>query len=180
LPTLPVKALSRNWHLGNNELTSLLRSHFPEQMPESFQIDQLLVDLLAAAAPHERAITGASHDNGARSWGRWQKWCKSVRCNDLYLNQFSQIEQNLLFGAFAMAVREGNSRSIALMHWLKAQSEVPSHMWCRLFGNRADRIPLKMQTTCLLSFYQGSSGPIETTILKKCNKRSFLSLSSKN
>jgi hypothetical protein len=72
------------------------------------------------------------------------------------------------------------SCSIALMHWLKAQSEVPSHMWYRPFGNRADRIPPKTQTTCLASFYQGSSGPIETTIPKKCNKRPFLLLSSKN
>jgi hypothetical protein len=31
-------ALSRDWHLGNDKLTSLLRSHFPEQMPESFRI----------------------------------------------------------------------------------------------------------------------------------------------
>ena len=33
------------------------------------QRDQLLVDLLAAAASRERAITGASHNDGARSWG---------------------------------------------------------------------------------------------------------------
>ena len=33
-------------------------------------------------------------------------------------------------------------------------------MWYRPFGNWADRIPPKTQTTCLASFYQGSSGPI--------------------
>ena len=66
-----------------------------------------MADLLAAAASRERAITGASHDDGARSWERWQKWCQSVGCNDLYLDQFSQLERNLLLGAFAMAVREG-------------------------------------------------------------------------
>jgi hypothetical protein len=31
-------ALLRDWHLGDDELTSLMRSHFPEQMPESFRI----------------------------------------------------------------------------------------------------------------------------------------------
>jgi hypothetical protein len=31
-------ALSRDWHLGNDKLTSLLHSHFPEQMPENFRI----------------------------------------------------------------------------------------------------------------------------------------------
>jgi hypothetical protein len=34
-------------------------------------------------------------------------WCKSIGCNDLYLKKFSQVEQNLLLGAFAMAVRKG-------------------------------------------------------------------------
>ena len=34
-------ALSRDWHLGDDELTSLLRSHIPEQMPESFRISPL-------------------------------------------------------------------------------------------------------------------------------------------
>ena len=29
-------ALSRDWHRNNEELTFILRSHFPEQMPESF------------------------------------------------------------------------------------------------------------------------------------------------
>ena len=70
------------------------------------QRDQLLVDLLAAAASRERAITGASHDDGARCWGRWQKWCKSIGCDNLYLDQFRQIKRNLLLGAIAMAVRE--------------------------------------------------------------------------
>jgi hypothetical protein len=65
-----------------------------------------LDDLLAAAASRERAITGASQDDGARSWGRWKKWCESVGCDDLYLNQCSQIKRNLLLGAIAMAIRE--------------------------------------------------------------------------
>ena len=63
---------------------------------------------------------------------------------------------------------------------IKGYSQWFAHMWYRPFGNRADRIPLKTQTTCLVSFYQGSPGPIETTIPKKCNKRPFLSFSSKN
>jgi hypothetical protein len=68
-----------------------------------------MADLLAAAASRERAITGASHDDGAHAWGRWQQWCwcESVGCNETYLDGFNQVEQNLLLGAFSMAVREG-------------------------------------------------------------------------
>ena len=35
------------------------------------QQDQLLDDLLAAAASREQAITGASHDDGAQAWEHW-------------------------------------------------------------------------------------------------------------
>ncbi len=66
-----------------------------------------MADLLAAATSRERAITGASHDDGARAWRRWQQWCKSVECAKLFLDSFSQVERNLLLGAFAMAIREG-------------------------------------------------------------------------
>ena len=65
---------------------------------------------------------------------------------------------------------KAGSRKIALNHWLKEQLEVPSHMWYRPFGNWADRIPLRTQTTFLASFYQCSSEPIATTIPSRCNK----------
>jgi hypothetical protein len=75
---------------------------------------------------------------------------------------------------------KADSHAIALNHWLKAQSEVPSHMWYRPFRNRADRILVKTQTTCLASFYHDSSGPIVTTIPSRSNKRPCLSLSLMN
>ncbi len=34
-------ALSRDWHRDEKELTFILRSHFPEQMPENFRIPPL-------------------------------------------------------------------------------------------------------------------------------------------
>ncbi len=34
-------ALSRDWHLRDDELTSLLHSHVPKQMPENFRISLL-------------------------------------------------------------------------------------------------------------------------------------------
>ena len=66
-----------------------------------------MADLLTAAASRERAVTGATHDDGDRAWRRWQQWCESVGLTDFYLDQFSQTERNLLLGAFAVALREG-------------------------------------------------------------------------
>jgi len=66
-----------------------------------------MADLLTAAAARERAITGASHDDGARAWEHWREWCTTVGCDDLFLDKFAQLERNLMLGAFAVVVREG-------------------------------------------------------------------------
>ena len=47
------------------------------------QRDQLVADLLAAAASREGAVTGATHDDGDRAWRRWTAWCESDGCDDL-------------------------------------------------------------------------------------------------
>jgi len=181
-----VDALSRDWHLGDDKLTSLLHSHFPEQMPESFRISplpkeisswltSLLQQLPMSEQLRERHMTTglAPGDNGKNGASPLDA-TTSISISSARLSKiFYSVPLQWL------SEKDG-SCSIALTHWLKAQSEVPSHMWYRPFGNRADRIPLKTQTTCLVSFYQGRSGPIETMIPKKCNKRPFLSLSSKN
>jgi hypothetical protein len=179
-------ALSRDLHLSTDELTFLLHSHFPEQMQANFQIfplpkeisswlTSLLQQLPVSAQLQERHTTtglvlGDDGKNGA---------------SPSAATTSTSIDSANLKGIFCsehlpwLSEREG-SRKIALTHWLKEQSEVPSHMWYRPFGNREDRIPRKMQTTCLASFYQGSSEPTGTTIPRKCNKRPYLSLSSKN
>ncbi len=71
------------------------------------QRDQLMADLAAAAAAHERAITGVTHDNAARAWGRWTKYCSSIRCDDFYLDGLGRQEQILILRAFGMALRGG-------------------------------------------------------------------------
>jgi hypothetical protein len=179
-------ALSRDWHLGDEELTSLLRFHFPEQMPENFRISPLpkeisswMTSLLQQLPVSEQlrechTMTGLDLGDDGKNGASLSDATTSI--------SISAARPSEIFYSVPLQwlSEKDGSRSIALTHWLKAQSEVPSHMWYRPFGNWADRIPPKTQTTCLASFYQGSSGPIETTIPKKCNKRPFHLLSSKN
>ena len=137
-------------------------------------------DLLAAATSHEQAIMGASHDDRACAWRQWQQWLELVGCAGHFLDSFSQVEWNLLLGAFAMAVREG---------WFSRDCSEPlvegtvhgtiSHV-AQAFWEWGRQNPTKDADTCLASFYQGSSGPIGTTIPRKCNKRPFHSSSSMN
>jgi len=144
------------------------------------QRDQLLDDLLAAAASREQAITGASHDDGARSWGRWQKWCESVGCDDLYLDKFSQIKQNLLLGALAMAVREGQfllNRTDALVEGT-VRSAI-SHV-VQAFRELGRQNPTKDTDNKLSVLLSRQFRAYRNDDPKEVQQKAFLSLPSKN
>jgi hypothetical protein len=66
-----------------------------------------MADFHAAATAPECAITGTTHNNGAQAWRRWEQYCKSVGCNNIYLDSLTRQEQILMLGAFAMDVRTG-------------------------------------------------------------------------
>ena len=169
-------ALSRDWHLSTDDLTFLLHSHFPEQMQTNFQIvpppkeisswlTSLLQQLPVSVQLRERHTTtglvpGSGGKNGASpSDATTSTLSNSANLSGIYYS-----------GHLPWLSGRDGSQKIALTHWLKAQSEVPSHMWYRPFGNREDRVLQKMQTTCLASFYQDSSEPTGMTIPRKCNK----------
>ncbi len=69
----------------------------------------------------------------------------------------------------------GNTMNV----WLREQSRVPYHMWCRPSGRRADWTPPRTQIANLASFY-GSSEPTKMTIPSKCSKRPYHSPSLTN
>jgi hypothetical protein len=153
---------------------------FPQTDARAFQDisaprqDQLMADLHAAAAARERAITGASQDNGAQAWRRWEQYCKSVGCDNFYLDRPTQQERILMLGAFAMADREG--RFLQECHEPLAKGTVQgtiSHV-VQAFRAKGRLNPTKDTDIKLLaSFYQGRSEPTETAILSKCSKRPY-------
>jgi hypothetical protein len=89
---------------------------------------QFIADFTAAAITHERAVMGATHDDKARAWGRQEKYCQSIRCSNFYMDGLRKQEKILMLGAFAMTSDLDNSQGIAMGHWLREQSGVPSHM----------------------------------------------------
>jgi hypothetical protein len=67
-----------------------------------------MVDLSAAEAAREGAVTGKTHEDQARAWRRFREWCDSVGLiDDYYLENFSRGQRIRLIGAFAMAMRGG-------------------------------------------------------------------------
>jgi hypothetical protein len=71
------------------------------------QQDQLLADFAAAALTRERAVTEGTHDDKSRAWARWEEYCLSIECQDIFMDSLNKQERILLLGAFAMAVRSG-------------------------------------------------------------------------
>ena len=67
-----------------------------------------MADLAAAEVAREGAVTGKTHEDQARAWGRWEKWCDSVGLiDDVFLDDIDNKGQRIrLVGAFAMAMRE--------------------------------------------------------------------------
>jgi hypothetical protein len=63
-----------------------------------------MADFTAAAATHERAVMGATHDNKTKAWGRWEKYCQSFGYSDFYMDGLGKQEKILMLGAVAMAV----------------------------------------------------------------------------
>ncbi len=103
-------ALSQDWHRSDSKLTSIFRFHFPKQMPKYFKISPLpnkisswLISLLQQLPMREQA----AHNNKARAWGRWEKYCRSIGCSNFYMDGLGTQEKILKLGAFAMAVRSG-------------------------------------------------------------------------
>ncbi len=71
------------------------------------QRDQIVADFAIAVATREQAVAGMTHNDKAQAWGRWTKYCASVRCKDPFMDELSQQEWIPMLGDFAMAVRQG-------------------------------------------------------------------------
>jgi hypothetical protein len=71
------------------------------------QQDQIFADFATTALTREQAVTGGTYEDKSRAWARWEEYCLSIGCQDIFMDSFSKQEQMLLLRAFAMAVRSG-------------------------------------------------------------------------
>jgi hypothetical protein len=179
-------ALSREWHRTNNKRTSILRSLFPNQMPNHFKmlplpskISSWLISLLQQLPENERLWeehTMAKIEPGNDEWSTAsQSDAATFSWTPLQdTNKLSCLEHLQWLSG------KEDSRGIAMRCRLKEQSEVPCHMWFSPSGWREDRTPQKTRTMSLASFYHDSIKHTKTTIPNKNNKRPYHSLCSTN
>ena len=65
-----------------------------------------MVDLAAAEAAREGAVTRTTHEDQARAFRRWRDWCDQIGLiEDYFLDNFTKGQRIRLMGAFAMAMR---------------------------------------------------------------------------
>jgi len=65
-----------------------------------------MADLASAEATREGAVTRGTHEEQARSWSRWTKYCASIGLDDVFLDGFTRGQRIKLMGAFALALRD--------------------------------------------------------------------------
>jgi hypothetical protein len=112
-----------------------------------------MADCIAAQVARETAVTGKTHKDQARSWTQWTTYCGWIGLLDPFLDNFTHNAQIKLLGAFAMAMRELAFQDHLMSDWLKAQSQVPSHMYVRPSTSTVNPIHPWTMTARLDSFY---------------------------
>ncbi len=171
--------LSQEWQRSNKNLTSILRSLFPNQMPDHFEMVPIpskiscwlisLLQQLPMSKPlwEEHTTAKLKHGNA-----------RQHTASPSDVQTFSWINSHKM-SEFPCSVHlqwlseKDNSCGIAMRCWLKEQSGVPSHMWCRPSGQRENRTPQKTMTENIASFYQDNIELTRTKILNKNNKRPY-------
>ncbi len=174
-----LQMLPWEWHCNNAALTNILCSLFPEQIPAHFsilplpsEISSWLISLLLLL-PMNKLLWEENTTANLKPGGDGKHTAHQLDAatfswtSSLNKNKFSCLEHLQLLSGQDSFLRNATG------YWLREQSEVPSHIWYRPSGQRADRTQQKMGILSLASFYQDFSEPSDTEIMipKKSNKR---------
>ena len=177
-------ALSRDDDRSDEELTSLLYSHVPSQMPSHFKIVPLPNEILSWLTAllqsltvkkqlrerHKRTKIGRSPD-GSSTQNQSVSAQTSSSMDSLAHNASSSWE------LLPWLCERGDFRDRLMRSWLKAQSEVPSHMWHRPSGRMIDPTQPVTTTENLDDFYRGYTALLKRKIQRKNNKRRYQQVS---
>ena len=180
-------ALSRDDDRTDDELTHILRTFCPEQVPENFKIVLLPSKIISWATSllqrlplkeqlqeqHTRTKLGRGRDgrNGAK---------KSDSNTTTSSPLSTQTKGSDCLELSPWPFGKDDFRKNLMKYWLKAQSEVPSHMWFRPSGRTIDQTPPKTKTESLADFFQGFLELSRMKIQRRNSKKPSRQLSSEN
>ena len=173
-------ALSRDDDREDEELTNILRTFVPEQVPTHFEIVPLpneivswLISLLQKLPvkeqlreAHTRSKLGRGVDGQPG-----QNQSELLMMSSLTDSHRPSAPDCLEVSPWLYATED--IRDQLIKPWLKAQSEIPFHMWHRPSGTTTGQIQQRTQMASLEEFYNASSGPSETKTPDRSNKRPY-------
>ena len=171
-------ALSRDDDRSDKELTNVIYSCVPSQLPSRFKIVPLpkeivswLTSLLQKLPVKEQlrerhTRTKLGHDAGGMS-GPNPSVSTTTSCSSTSPSTKESSSSELL-PWLCVADNFWDHLSIP---WLTAQSEVPFHMWHRPSEKMVGQTQQKTKTTNLADFYLANTGPSKTQILHQSNKK---------
>ena len=173
------RVLSRDDDRSDEELTNILCSHVPEQMPEHMEIVPLpkeivswLTSLLQRLPPktqsqekHKRTKLRRGNDGspGASPSG-------SKRTASSSMNSPEEKESDSWEPLPWLFVKDDFQDHLS-KPWLKAQSEVPFHLWLRPSEKMTIPTPQKTRMVNLADFYRGYSDRSKKGTQTQSNKK---------
>jgi hypothetical protein len=162
-------ALSRDDDRSDEDLTNVLRLFVPSQVPSHFKIVPLPKEIVSWLTSlllrlpvkeqlrerHTRTKLGRLGDLESIS-----TQLESSMTTSLITSQ--KDKESKLWERLPWLCATEDFQDQLMTPWLKAQSEVPFHMWLRPSGRMTGQIQQKMKTASLADFYLGNTGPSET------------------
>jgi hypothetical protein len=107
-------ACSRDIHLNDTDLTKLILTLVPNQVPFGFKICPLPNEIISWLTcllqnqPQKKLVEPATNSKQTLAWNRFKQYLKSISISsDPFLDNFTRYQRIKILGAFAHALREG-------------------------------------------------------------------------
>ena len=171
-------SLSRDDNVPNHILTSLLKSHYPEQVPRRLviaplpnEISSWLTSLLQklpvrmqSQERHTRTKIGLSFDGKNMPNPLASRTTSSLTPSQNHKDAGSW--EPLLTPSEA-----ADSLAHLMTPWLEGQSSIPSHLWLRPSGKMTGQTPPLTRMGSLEEFYHSNTGHTKTKTHHSSNKK---------
>ena len=177
-------SLSRDDDKTDDELISIYRSSCPSQIPRHFEIVPLPSEITSwlTALLQKLPVNQQYREVHTRS----KLWRGNVGASTTValetttssLNHSPSIRESNSLEPLPWLCEKDGFRDQLMTDWLKAQSQVPFHMYARPSEKTASRTPHSTTTPGLVSFYNDSIVASKTQIQRRSTKRPSQCLSS--
>ena len=180
-------ALSRDDDRNDDELTDVLYSCVPSQMPDHFEIvplpkeiDLWLTSLLLRLPVKEQLREKHTRTKLGRGVGGPNGANLSVSSTTFSSSTSPSTKESSSSELSPWLCVKDVFQDKLMINWLQEQSKVPSHMWLRPSGRKEGQTQQKTKMASLADFYRASTGHSRTTTPLQSNKRPYQSVCSEN